>query len=97
MIFHFKGFFVERPLPSAGLLTFLRTFACEIQNSCYDLDINSNYDKVFYARLRNLSDTLNDITSTLTSTSRRSSRQATSILSKIIKIKKLKTLYFSST
>jgi hypothetical protein len=41
------GYFVEKPLPSSGLLPFIRGYACELNDSCYDTSINNNYDKHF--------------------------------------------------
>lgn len=50
-----KGFFAERPLPSAGLIPFFRTFICELNYSCYPAPLNHNYDKLELTNLINIS------------------------------------------
>jgi hypothetical protein len=52
--FLIKGYFPERPLPSSGILPFLRAFICELNHSCYQTQVDDNYDKDFLNRINSL-------------------------------------------
>jgi hypothetical protein len=62
-IIFIKGFFVERPLPSYGLLPFFRTFVCELDYSCYNRSIDNNYDENFYELIKSLTKNINELIS----------------------------------
>ena len=78
---YFKGFAVERPLPSSGLLRFFRTFICELDNTCYNYSINTNYDEELYSKFKNLSDDLDKLNATIINIEKKNS---TASLSKFI-------------
>lgn len=46
-----KGHFREKPLPSSGLLPFIRTYICEANDTCYDYAANNNYDQKFFDKI----------------------------------------------